>query len=48
VIVKVGEDCVRGVEERFETDDVRGPDHGLDVKCWPAVCCHANELGFLC
>jgi len=45
----VGGEVVEGFlgweEERFDADDVGGPDHGLDVEGWPAVCGDADKLG---
>jgi len=34
-------------EEGFDAGVVGGPDHGLNVECWPAVRCHADELGLM-
>lgn len=34
-------------EEGFDAGAVGGPDHGLDVECWPAVRCHADDLGLI-
>lgn len=32
------ESFLRGKEQDLDSDAIGGPDHGLDVKDWPAVC----------